>query len=140
MSRNGKRGGLVRRHPPDLNVIPLIDVMIFLVIYLVTSTTFTKDMQIDIDRPGAASAETAGTKSLRISIDVEGQVFVDGTPTKPWMLQSRVRDFIDSGGSSQVLVVSDRLLPVDRLVEVVDQCRLAGASEVGVATLKETGE
>jgi biopolymer transport protein ExbD len=55
------------------------------------------------------------------------------------MLQSRVRDLIKGGASGQVLVVTDRLVPAERLVDVVDQCRLGGASDVGVATEKEAG-
>jgi biopolymer transport protein ExbD len=55
------------------------------------------------------------------------------------MLQSRVRDMLKSGASSKVLVVTDRLVPAEKLIEVVDQCRLGGASEVGVATHKEAG-
>jgi biopolymer transport protein ExbD len=48
-----------------------------------------------------------------------------------------VRELLEGSTDKQVLVVTDRRVPADRLVEVVDQCRLAGALEVGVATDKE---
>jgi biopolymer transport protein ExbD len=123
----------------EIDMAPLIDMVFILLIFFMVSTTFVKDMKIDIERPGAASAERASTKAIRIHIERAGAIYLDGQPVKPWMLQSRVRDMIKGGASAQVLVVTDRLVPAERLVEVVDQCRLGGATDVGVATEKEAG-
>jgi biopolymer transport protein ExbD len=46
---------------------------------------------------------------------------------------------LEAAGTKSVLVVVDRRVPSEKLVEVVDQCRLGGAASVGVATLKEAG-
>ena len=64
---------------------------------------------------------------------------MDGNPVRPWMLQSRVRDLLRASTDKTVLVVIDRLLPSEKLIEVVDQCRLGGAADVGVATRGEAG-
>lgn len=132
-----------RRHrqtsSSEIDIAPLIDMVFILLIFFMVSTTFVKDMKVDIQRPGAASASAASTKSLRVQIDQNGDVFVDGNPVRVWMVQSRVREFLESSGSQSVLVVTDRRVAAERLVEVVDQCRLAGASDVGVATEKEAG-
>jgi biopolymer transport protein ExbD len=123
----------------DIDISPLIDMVFILLIFFMVTTTFVKDMKVDIERPGAASAQSASTKALRIHIDSSSNIFIDGSPVRPWMVQSRVREFLESSGSEQVLVVTDRRVPAERLVEVVDQCRLAGANDVGVATEKEAG-
>ena len=122
-----------------VDISPLIDMVFILLIFFMVSTTFVKDMKIDIERPGAASASPASTKSIRIHLDRSGNLYIEGQPIKPWMLQSRVRDLLKSGASGQVLVITDRLVPAEKLVEAVDQCRLAGATDVGVATEKEAG-
>ena len=54
-----------------------------------------------------------------------------------WMLQSRVREQYASSQSS-VLVIADRS-PTELLIDVVDQCRMGGAKDVGVITDKENG-
>ncbi|MEM9491413.1 MAG: biopolymer transporter ExbD [Myxococcota bacterium] len=123
----------------DIDISPLIDMVFILLIFFMVSTTFVKDMKIDIERPGAASASSASSKALRINIDSGANVYIDGNPVRPWMVQSRVRDFLDSSGGGSVLVITDRRVPAERLIEVVDQCRLAGAADVGVATEKEAG-
>ncbi len=123
----------------EIDIAPLIDMVFILLIFFMVSTTFVKDMKIDIQRPGAASASAASTKALRVQIDNQGDVFIDGRPVRVWMVQSRVREHMETGGSQSVLVVVDRRVASERLVEVVDQCRLAGATDVGVATEKEAG-
>jgi biopolymer transport protein ExbD len=121
----------------DVDITALIDMVFILLIFFMVSTTFVKDMQVDIERPGAASATASSSKSLRVNIDQASNIFIDSSPVRPWMVQSRVRQFLETAGSSSVLVVVDRRVPADKLVEVVDQCRLGGATSVGVATLKE---
>ena len=122
----------------DIDISPLIDMVFILLIFFMVSTTFVKDMKVDIERPGAASATPASTKALRVNIDSSSNIYIDGNPVRPWMVQSRVRDFLEAAGGS-VLVVTDRRVPADRLIEVVDQVRLAGATDVGVATEAEAG-
>ncbi len=123
----------------QVDISPLIDMVFILLIFFMVSTTFVKDMQIDIERPGASSAHRASSKALRVNIDSSQNVYIDGKPVRSWMVQSRVREMLDGASSQSVLVIVDRRVAAEKLVEVVDQCRLAGASDVGVATEKEAG-
>lgn len=132
---------LVSKHRGDgaeVDISPLIDVVFILLIFFMVSTTFVKDSKLDIERPGAASASAAPSKAIRISIDRSGAIFMDNVPVRPWMVQSRVREGIASGNSETVLIVTDRRVPAETLIDVVDQARLAGAADVGVITDAET--
>lgn len=128
-----------REAATGVDISPLIDMVFILLIFFMVSTTFVKDMKLDIERPGAASSERASTKAIRVHLDRTGNIYLEGQPVKPWMLQSRIRDLMKGGASGQVLVVTDRLVSAEKLVDVVDQCRLGGAVDVGVATEKEAG-
>lgn len=121
----------------NVDLTPMIDMVFILLIFFMVSTTFVKDMKIDIERPGAASAQSASSKSLRVNIDSSQNVYIDGKPVRAWMVQSRVRELLESAATKSVLVIVDRRVPAEKLVEIVDQCRLAGAADVGVATEKE---
>jgi biopolymer transport protein ExbD len=120
----------------EINIAPLIDMVFILLIFFAVSTTFVRDLKLDLERPTATSAERASTKVLRIHVDRNGSVFIDEQPVKIWMLQSRVRDLLKISTAKSVLVIADRLITAEKLVEVVDQCKLGGAAEVGVATEK----
>ncbi len=124
-----------KKHPvEELNISPLIDMVFILLIFFAVSTTFVKDMQLELERPNAQSSSAASTKSVRVYIDRAGSVYIEEQQVNAWMVQSVVRDALAISSSQTVLIVADRLTPTERLIDVVDQAKLAGASEVGVAT------
>ena len=122
-----------------IDISPLIDVVFILLIFFMVSTTFVKDAQLELQRPSAQSAEAADTKSVRISIDRQGAVYLGEEAIRLWMLQSRVREQLRASSQSSVLVIADRSTPTELLIDVVDQCRMGGARDVGVITDKENG-
>ena len=126
-----------RRRDAQIDISPLIDMVFILLIFFMVSTTFVKDMKVDIQRPAATSAEQASTKAIRVNVDKDGTPFIEGVPVKTYMLQSRIRELLRSSTSSSVLVIADTRAAIEHLVDVVDQCRLAGADDVAVATNKE---
>jgi len=123
----------------DINISPLIDMVFILLIFFMVSTTFVKDLKLDLDRPVATSSVTASTKAIRLYIDSTGDTYLDGEAVRIWVIQSRLRDLLKSTTGKSVLVVTDDGVPAGKLVEVVDQARLAGAQDVGVATVAEAG-
>ncbi len=123
----------------EINISPLIDIVFILLIFFMVSATFVKDYDLDINRPKASSATPSSTKAIRIHIDSSGDTFIDGKPVRTWVIQSYVREKLDAGGDSTVLVVSDRGVSAGKLIEVVDQARMAGAASVGVITDQEGG-
>lgn len=118
----------------DLNISPLIDMVFILLIFFAVSTTFVRDLDVTLERPSAESAVPADSDTVRIYIEEGGTVYVGEQPVNTWMVQSLVRDELSVGASTSVLVIADRRTPTDLLIDVVDQARLAGAEEVGVAT------
>jgi biopolymer transport protein ExbD len=123
-----------------IDLTPMIDMTFILLIFFMVATTFQKDLKIDINRPGASSGAVASTKALKIYVDKQGQAYLDGEPLQVWVIQSRLRDLLKTQTQKTVLVVTDEVVPSGKLVEVVDQARLAGAEDIGVATAAETGE
>ena len=123
----------------NIDVSPLIDMVFILLIFFMVTTTFVKDMQLELDRPSASSASKASSKVIRVYIDNVGDVFIDNQPVKVWAIQSKLRDMLRTSTEKSVLVVSDSTIPVEKLIDVVDECRMSGAKDVAVATLKEMG-
>lgn len=126
---------LPKRHESEsIDMTPMIDMVFILLIFFAVSTSFVKDMRVNLERPSAATGSVASTKSVRVYIDREGVIYLNEQAVKTWMLQSLVREALAVSSSQAVLVIADAKTPTDTLIEVVDQCRLAGATDVGVAT------
>ena len=103
------------------------------------TTTFVKDMKLDINRPSASSASKSDSKVVRVYIDNTGEVYIDNQPVQVWAIQSKLRSILRTMTEKSVLVVSDDTIPVERLINVVDECRMSGAKDVAVSTTKEMG-
>lgn len=123
----------------SIDVSPLIDMVFILLIFFMVTTTFVKDMKLDINRPSAASASKASSKVVRVYIDNTNAIYIDNQPVKLWAVQSKLRDLLRDSIEKSVLVISDTSIPVERLIDVVDECRMSGAKDVAVSTTKEMG-
>jgi len=123
----------------NIDVSPLIDMVFILLIFFMVTTTFVKDMKLDINRPAASSASKSDAKVIRVYIDNASEIYVDNQPVKVWAIQSKLRDMLRTSTDKSVLVVTDTTIPVDVLINVVDECRLSGAKDVAVSTTKEMG-
>ena len=123
----------------SVDISPLIDMVFILLIFFMVTTTFVKDAKVELDRPSAASATAASTKAIRVTLDRRGDVYVDGRPVRPWMLQSTIREQLRGAKDRPVLVITDAAVRAQKLLDVIDECRLAGASDVAVAAEREAG-
>ncbi len=123
----------------NIDVSPLIDMVFILLIFFMVTTTFVKDMKLDINRPSAASASLLDEKVIRVYIDDNRDIFIDNQPIKVWAIQSKLRDLLRSSTSKAVLIVTDMNIPVESLIDVVDEVKMSGAEDVAVSTTKELG-
>lgn len=115
-----------------INLSPLIDMTFLLLIFFVVSSTLVDDAEIPIDRPSASSGAAVNASVVRVTVGTEA-LAVSGEPVSSWMLGPTVRARLAEIEDPRVLVVTDKAVEADRLVRVVDECRLAGAMHVGVA-------
>lgn len=122
-----------------VDVSPLIDMVFILLIFFMVTTTFVKDMKLELNRPSAASASLASTKTIRVYIDNSGEIYIDNQPVKLWAVQSKLREMLRTATEKSVLVVTDTDIPVGTLIDVIDECRQSGAKDVAVSTTKEMG-
>ena len=122
-----------------VDVSPLIDMVFILLIFFMVTTTFVKDMQLELNRPSAASASLASTKVLRVYIDNTSEIYIDNQAVKLWAIQSKLRDLLKTSTEKSVLVITDGDIPVNVLIDVIDEVKMSGAKDVAVSTTKEMG-
>ena len=124
----------------NIDVSPLIDMVFILLIFFMVTTTFVKDMKLDLKRPSAAAVSIASAKTIRVYLDNTGEIYIDNQPVKIWAIQSKLRDLLRTASEKSVLVVTDTNIPVGNLIDVIDECRMSGAQDVAVSTTKEIGQ
>ncbi|MEM6673306.1 MAG: biopolymer transporter ExbD [Planctomycetota bacterium] len=125
-----------RRAPEEaaVDLAPLIDVVFILLIFFLVTATFDPDLGVDVERPSAASSSESAPDAIRVVIAPSGATYLDSRPVTIEQVASRV-----ARSQVPVVVVPDRSVPSGRLIEVMDAVRLAGASDVTVATSAQGG-
>ena len=121
----------------QIDLSPLIDMVFILLIFFMVTTTFVKDMQVDLERPGASSTQVSSNKSLRVTIDHQKKIYFNSSEVELWALQGLIKEALKLKSSKDVLVIADLRVLTKDLVDLIDELKLAGAQSVGVATQNE---
>ena len=115
------------------NITPLIDIVFILLIFFLVTTTFAKDLGIEVERPEASSGAAQESDVLRVAVGRNGEVTVAACPASLWNLSGVVQAALDQRREKSVLLVADQSVSAGALVEVMDACKIGGASQVAVA-------
>jgi len=118
----------------EINMIPLIDVSLIILIIFMVITPFLVQSQIQVNLPKAATGVKGGEENvLKVQLGADGSIAVDGKPVR---LQSLEKELILRFGKSYkktVLVEADKSVPVERVVAVFDAAKKLGAGKIGIA-------
>ncbi|WP_397475242.1 ExbD/TolR family protein [Pusillimonas sp.] len=127
-----------RRRPwhdePDINLIPLIDVLLVILIFLAASTSFNRMQQFEVSLP-EASAEAPDLQALDIAISREGLYAIDGKIIG----ESQAAEIADAlrqarRSSEQALVINaDAQSPHESVMRVLEAARQAGMERIHFA-------
>lgn len=119
-----------RRKRPELNLVPLIDVLVMLIFFAFVTMQFKSAATLNITLP---KVETAGKNEFRgnvtISIDKEGKLTFNGKEITDAELPAALQAVKDVSKDIPVLIRSDEKATLDRLTFVWDACRKAGLNK-----------
>ncbi len=121
------------QRPVDLNVIPLIDVVFFLLIFYVISTAFVQETAVPLARPSHSQATAVGGGFVPVAIVASGAVQVGPQVVDVAGAREAVAAALRDAGTDKVVVIPDRSVPTGLLLAVMDACSAAGAVSVDVA-------
>lgn len=122
---------------PEINLAPFVDTIMILLIFFVVTANLYVETGIDVSKPKAQSARTAGPKAMLIGITREGTVHIYGRQISMERLRMVVEQEVTKQPDISVVIIADRDGAVGRAVEVLDQCTLAGVSKVSIAAGKD---
>jgi len=138
-----KRG---KREEPEINLIPLIDLFLVIIIFLMVSTTYSRFSELQITLP-TADAEKAPDRPSEISISIgnDGKYAVDGTAI-PAHSAAALADAIRNaamkfkGGKAPVIIINaDAQTTHQAVVNVMEAARLAQIAQITFATQTPSG-
>ena len=119
----------------DVNLTPLIDVCLVLVVILLVATPMTLESAIAVRNTAAAGAKSeVKSKDERIELRImdESTVSLNGRPVNRGTVASRLRPLLDASSTRRVVVSCEPGVTHGTFVSVLDQAKLSGAADIAV--------
>ncbi|MFN0169383.1 MAG: biopolymer transporter ExbD [Bryobacteraceae bacterium] len=121
----------------EINVTPMVDVMlVLLIIFMVITPMLSKGKTVDMVRTRNPIAMQAADKedAVVVAVTRDGKVFLGNTQTMPDQLPAKVRDLLTNRLDKTCYVKSDSRAKYEVVVDVVNNMRAAGVDQLGLLT------
>jgi len=120
-----------------INVTPLVDVMLVLLIIFMVTATYIVNQSIPVNLPKADTAETnAGdkTKNLAFVLDAKSQLYLDGKPVTFAEVGEKIAEEKTKAGTAPVdaIISADKDTPHGAVVKLIDTVRKHGITDFAI--------
>ena len=128
--------------PPvsDINVTPMVDVMlVLLIIFIVITPMLSKGISVEMVKTKNPIKMQAADKedAVLVAVSRDGKTYLGTTAMPPDQLPQKVKDLLTNKLDKTVYLRSDSRARYERVVEVVDNLRAAGVDQLGLLTEKQ---
>ncbi|MDJ0658642.1 MAG: biopolymer transporter ExbD [Crocosphaera sp.] len=122
----------------EINIVPMIDVIFSILAFVIISTMFlTRSEGLPINLPSATTAEPQQTKQINVTIEPDGDIFVDTEPTQVENLKSSITALIADSQQGLVIINADKQVDHGRVVTVMDMVRQVQGAKLAIAATKK---
>ena len=126
-------GGFRRRGIiTEINVTPLVDIMLVLLIIFMLTAHLIAKQAIEVELPRASQSTTLKVTTLAITLTRDGALFLDDKPVTPEALRAAVAAAIAKDPKSQAIIAGDKAVSHGRVVWVLDLVKSLGVTSFAI--------
>jgi len=130
----GSRGNDDRGTMSQINVTPLVDVMlVLLVIFMVTAPMMQQGVQVNLPK-AETKALSAPQESVVVSIERSGKIFINAGEIPSAELRTRLSDMFATRSKKEVFLKADKDVPYGDVVKAMAEIKGAGIERLGMVT------
>lgn len=120
---------------PDLNIIPMIDIMFFLLVFFMLSTMYMVEQKtIPVNLPQATSATIDNKTNFTVTLKVDGSIYLEDQQTDIQTLLMQATKEQKNNPSFAIIIRADKDINYDKVVSFIDTLKKAGITRFGLAT------
>jgi biopolymer transport protein ExbD len=129
-----RRRDMLERERPRLEIVPMIDIMMFLLVFFVMIVLrMIPDSGVTLALPGASTAQSLPHTDVVIVIDQSGAMHVKDQIVSSDALENYLNT-VKATNDTDVIVAGDKGTTLQQLMSVMDLARKAGITNIGIAT------
>jgi biopolymer transport protein TolR len=130
----GSRSGSDRSAMSQINVTPLVDVMlVLLIIFMVTAPMMQQGVQVNLPKTESKALNPQET-TVVVSIEKTGKVSINGSSVAAGELRTKLADMFAAKSKKEVFLKADQDVPYGEVVKVMAEIRGAGIERLGMVT------
>jgi len=124
----------------DINVTPLVDVMlVLLIIFMITAPMLHQGIEVALPKADAQPLPMRDESPIVVSIRQDGMVYLADEPIHPTRLEEVLVPMLQSRPDEPVFIKGDRGVEYGRVIEVLDLLHRAGVTRIGMVTERSEG-
>ncbi|MEM9274492.1 MAG: biopolymer transporter ExbD [Cyanobacteria bacterium P01_F01_bin.143] len=122
----------------EINILPMIDVIFCILAFFIISTLFlTRSQGLPVNLPSAQTSEPKQNQQINITIEADGDMFLDRQPIELEQLKGKLTELVDPQSKSLVVINADTKVEHGIVVKVMDRLRQVPGANMAIATEKE---
>ncbi len=122
----------------EMNLVPLIDVLLVIIIFLIVSATFTKNNELEINLPTAEANESQQKPvSIEVGIDADGKMTIDGKLLDQATIATigdALKTAVNGRAAPTIIINADAKTTHQSVIDVMEASRTAGYTHITFAT------
>ena len=119
----------------EINVTPLVDVMlVLLIIFMIAAPMLHQGIEVNLPEADADELPLRVEDPMVLSLNKQGLVFIRDQPVHPSQLVDRLRPLLEARGDNSVFLKGDKDLAYGKVIEVLDVLHQGGVTRVGLVT------
>lgn len=125
------------KEEPEINLIPFIDVLLVILIFLMLTTTYSKFTELQLKLPVAdTDAQRDYPREIIVGVSSDGRYTVKGVPLASRSVDAVAQAFADAqpAKDSVVIITADAASPHQSVITVMEAARRVGLSQITFAT------
>jgi len=130
------------KEAPEINLLPMIDVMLVILIFLMVTTTYSKYTELHINLPTASAQKQADRPSeISVLVSAQGQYVINKTPVVFASVEQLSDELRRAAGGAQepmVVISADANATHQSVVRVMEAARLASLAQITFTTQAPT--
>lgn len=136
---SGGSGRRRRRPMAEINVTPMVDVMlVLLIIFMVTSPMLTSGVNVDLPKTDAKPVNS-DTKPITVSIRADGSLYLGDSEVSPEQLVAQLKAASNNDPSHRIFVRGDSHIDYGRVMQVMGQVTEGGFTHVALLAQQPAG-
>jgi biopolymer transport protein ExbD len=123
----------------EIDLAPMLDFVMNLLIFFIITTSFVKEAGITVDRPEALTAEQHASGNILVAIRANGEIWMDRKQVDLREVRPNVERLHIERPDDTVIVIGDKNAPAGVLAQVMDEVKAGGIQEVAVGAVNASG-